>query len=103
VPKLITKEDLLAKVVIDEATGCWVWQGQMNRNGCGRMYAGGGKRLMSHRLMYELTIGPIPTGLLIDHKCRVRACCNPDHLEPVTHAENIHRGEAKLFTKKVIP
>ena len=51
---------------------------------------------MSHRLAYELEIGPIPAGLEIDHLCRVRNCVNPAHLEPVTHAENIRRGTGPL-------
>jgi hypothetical protein len=44
--------------------------------------------------MYELVVGPIPDGLEIDHLCRVPSCCNPEHLEAVTHAENMRRGAA---------
>jgi hypothetical protein len=44
--------------------------------------------------MYELLIGPVAQGLDMDHLCRVHACCNPEHLEPVTHAENVRRGRA---------
>ncbi|WP_396092344.1 HNH endonuclease, partial [Erwinia amylovora] len=39
-------------------------------------------------------IGPIPDGLVLDHLCRVRRCCNPDHLEPVGFVENVRRGDA---------
>jgi hypothetical protein len=42
--------------------------------------------------VYELHVGPIPEGLDLDHLCRVRACCNPDHLEPVTRSENLRRA-----------
>jgi hypothetical protein len=39
-------------------------------------------------------VGPILDGLVIDHLCSVRRCCNPDHLEAVTNAENTRRGES---------
>jgi hypothetical protein len=41
----------------------------------------------------ELFVGPIPEGLVIDHLCRNRGCINPTHMEPVTNAENVLRGE----------
>lgn len=48
--------------------------------------------LRAHRAAYELTVGPIPDGLELDHICRNKACVNPVHLEPVTHLENVRRG-----------
>lgn len=77
-------------------SGCWEWQGEMNRNGYGRVWING-KRLMSHRVTYELLVGPIADGLVVDHLCKNRACCNPEHLEPVTIRENTLRGDAVLF------
>lgn len=49
----------------------------------------------AHRVAWTLTHGPIPDAADIDHVCRVIACCNPDpkHLEPVTHRENLRRGQ----------
>jgi hypothetical protein len=52
---------------------------------------------MFHRVVYVLLVGEIPEGLILDHKCRVRWCCNPEHLEPVTVQVNTIRGEAVLF------
>lgn len=72
--------------------GCHLWIGSL-RGGYGRMRANG-RTQEAHRVAYEEHYGPIPTGLVLDHKCRVRCCINPLHLEPVTHAENIRRGEA---------
>lgn len=51
-----------------------------------------GRRRYAHRVAYEVVHGPISAGLVIDHLCRNRWCCNPDHLEPVTNSTNILRG-----------
>lgn len=74
--------------------GCWIWTAALDRAGYGRTEDTSQRRKVAvHRFMYELLVGPIPDGLQIDHLCRVRACCNPAHLEPVTSAENTRRGE----------
>ena len=44
--------------------------------------------------MFEIHIGPVPDDKQIDHTCRVRACVNPKHMEPVTQRVNILRGVA---------
>lgn len=51
-----------------------------------------GKRLRAHRAIYEALVGKIPDGLVLDHLCRITRCINPEHLEPVTVAENNLRG-----------
>lgn len=86
-------ERLIAGIEVDEATGCWNWQGA-KVYGYGYISSGAEKSMRqsrTHRVAYELLIGPIPEGLELDHLCRNRACCNPDHLEPVTHAVNAQR------------
>lgn len=75
--------------------GCWLWQGALNWAGYG--WVGfRGKRKAVHRVAYEISVGPIPTGLDIDHVrdrgCRFRNCVNPAHLEPVTRSINLRRG-----------
>lgn len=70
--------------------GCWHWRSS-KRAGYG-LFSDGPKRLSAHRTAYELLVGPIPEGLSLDHLCRNTGCVNPDHLEPVTHQENVRRG-----------
>lgn len=84
-----TAEDFWARV--DRSGDCWLWTGALVK-GYGRT-AWQGEQRPAHRLAYELAIGPIPDGLVVDHLCRVPACVNPSHLEPVTQRENTLRGE----------
>ncbi len=82
----------MAKVSPEPNSGCWLWMGHVNWGGYGMAWDG--KRLLgAHRMAYRLLRGDIPTGLHLDHLCRVRSCVNPDHLEPVTNRENARRGD----------
>jgi hypothetical protein len=81
----------MTKVVVDTETGCWVWMAARNARGYGVVKADG-KTQLAHRVYYEQHVGPIPSGLVIDHLCRNRACVNPSHMEPVTNKVNILRG-----------
>lgn len=86
-------ERLERKIERIPEAGCWVWIGDCDGNGYGRISAQTGvPRRSAHRLVYELLVGPVPEGLELDHLCRVRCCVNPAHLEPVTHAENLRRS-----------
>ena len=76
------------KVLVGDA--CWEWTGATS-GGYGYLRQRGINHL-AHRLIYELLVGPIPDGLVIDHLCRNRSCVNPGHLEPVAFQENVLRG-----------
>lgn len=85
--------NVLERFEVDD-NDCWIWTGKLSTAGYAR--APGGRRgyhIQASRLMYEALVGPIPEDLELDHLCRVRSCVNPDHLEPVTHAENVRRGD----------
>ena len=91
----ILNERFWVKVAKDDAD-CWRWTGATNSTGYG-CFAVDGKSQLTHRLAYAALVGLIPDGLHIDHLCRVKVCCNPAHLEPVTIAEN-NRRSAVLIT-----
>lgn len=88
-------------VVVDSA-GCWRWQGTTDLDGYARIRVG--KRwLRGHRYTYARCAGPIPTGLELDHLCRVRECVNPEHMEPVTRATNQARRGLPPFARVYVP
>lgn len=77
---------------------CWLYTGRLNRNGYGRI-RWRGKEPVVHRVVWVMLKEPILPGLLLDHRCERRACCNPAHLEPVTVQVNTLRGRAVLFKR----
>lgn len=115
-----TMADLLtARTGPPTDAGCWPWTGQIDPQGYGRLSFTDPlvpkseprrlreKRFGAHRCSYEHYVGPIPTGLTLDHvchsrdtdcaggpRCPHRRCVNPDHLEPVTSAVNTMRGRS---------
>lgn len=58
---------------------CWLWQGEVNARGYGRMWAGGKKRYV-HRVAWVLKWGEIPAGKHVSQICHNRNCINPLHL-----------------------
>ncbi len=79
---------------------CWLWTGYINPNGYGDFFLWTGKHSLAHTVSFELSGKVVPPGLELDHVCRVRACVNPSHLEPVTHHENVRRGDAGWNTRE---
>lgn len=79
-------------------TGCWLWTAAMSSNGYGSLNG-----ISSHRFVWTQLVGPVPDGMDLDHKCRTRLCCNPEHLEVVTRRTNLRRGKGtKLSPAKVM-
>ena len=87
---------------VDQATGCWLYNGHVRANGYAGMLTGPAGKEAAHRVHYRRVKGPIPKGLTLDHLCRVRRCVNPDHLEPVTVAVNNRRGLATRLTEEQV-
>ena len=80
-----------AKVMPEPNSGCWLWTGAIAGNGYGNFWHDGG-HLSAHVFAYRTFVGDVPARKELDHLCRVRSCCNPAHLEPVTHFVNVMRG-----------
>ena len=78
-------------------SGCWIYTGALDKDGYG-VFTLKQVTTRAHRASYILRHGAIPDSLQLDHKCRIRSCVNPDHLEPVTLLENHRRGWRKNKT-----
>jgi hypothetical protein len=90
----ITIEWLLDRTMPIPFSGCFIWLSDVYGTGYGRIYI---KRraVRTHRMMWELVHGPIPTGMFVCHKCDVRCCINPDHLFLGTCLDNTRDKERK--------
>lgn len=84
-----------------DSSGCWLFMGALDNRGYGQVFTRmkDGKKpttARAHRVIYASLRGEIPSGMELDHLCKRRNCCNPDHLDVVTHAENVRRGNVGL-------
>lgn len=77
---------------------CWLWTASQHGKGYGSVFHHG-RLLSAHRASFEIHGGVLILGMELDHLCKVRLCVNPDHLEQVTHAENVRRGDTGLFQR----
>lgn len=80
-------ERFWGKVAIGAPDVCWVWRGCRIKSDYGQFRVG---KLVqyAHRVAWELTYGPIPDGIFIDHRCNNRLCMNLDHMRFASKAEN---------------
>ena len=83
-------------------TPCWTWQGNQTSNGYGKWQRGPGHTEKAvHRTVYQHYKNEmIPKGLQLDHLCRNRICCNPDHMEVVTPNAKTTKSDARPIAPK---
>ena len=83
----------LSKILRSKETECWFWGGYRDRGGYGKLTLAtgrmGGKPVSAHRFSYELSVGPIPKGHQVHHKCNNPSCVNPYHLQALSVADHI--------------
>jgi hypothetical protein len=95
---------------------CWLWTGKLDDAGYGQRVSIGNERDYPHRWAYRGMVGMIPDELEIDHVCHSsdltcddgpaclhRRCVNFDHMELVTHAENMRRWALRSMCRKGHP
>ena len=82
---------IMEKTEVDPDTNCWNWMGSNTGNGYGLIWRDG-RNVVAHRASYELWREQVPVGFELDHLCENKKCVNPDHLEIVTHSENLLRA-----------
>lgn len=85
-PERGVRARLMSRMRITES-GCWEWTGTKRRGGYGQISVHSRQR-KTHRLAYELFIGPIADGLLICHHCDNPPCFNPQHIYAGTPLDN---------------
>lgn len=78
----------------DHECGCWLWTGQLNKSGYGRLGPGRRERA-AHRLAYRAFVGEIPAGRLVLHRCDNPRCVNPSHLFLGSLSDNMRDMVAK--------
>lgn len=82
------EERFWPKVAMREAHECWEWLAFKLPAGYGTIKVFGVGTQYAHRASYELSFGPIPVGMLIDHICHNKSCVNPAHLRLATPRQN---------------
>lgn len=82
--------------MVNRQDGCWLWTGSlMSKRHPYGIFRFRGRNQKAHRMAWELTNGPIPTGMFVCHKCDVPRCINPHHLFLGTPGDNVRDMIAK--------
>ena len=80
--------EVSARINLSEGD-CWLWTGSRDVTGYGQLTNGAYSTRQAHRIVWQILVGPIASGMELDHLCHTRECVNPDHLREVTHKQNL--------------
>lgn len=83
---------------VDKTETCWNWTAYLDKDGYGTYTISPGRTVRPHRYAYEMLVGPIPPGMVVDHLCHNRRCCNPDHLSVTTNEANVRRALGRQYS-----
>lgn len=84
--------EFLRERCIETDAECWEWQGAASK-GYGCVGSNQTGHFKVHAVMYVLFNGPLSEGTEINHLCRNKLCCNPEHLEMASHLRNMQYYE----------
>ena len=105
----LTHPTFWGKINIKGPDDCWLWlKGRTGSHKGAGQYGRtrlGGIADLAHRVAYKFSHGVIPSGAHVLHSCDTPLCCNPNHLQTGTVAENmqdkVDRGRATGWPKGV--
>ncbi len=85
----------VSRIGLASSPDCWIWIGQIARNGYGRIKEGsrGSVPLYAHRVSFSIKYGEILPGFDVHHECHNKACVNPKHLKLVDHVGHNSNGQ----------
>lgn len=86
---------------VRKSDGCWEWINPTHEFGYGELWVNEKKRSIgAHRISWELHDGPIPSGLVVCHRCDNPRCVRPEHLFLGTPADNVRDCSKKNRIRK---
>lgn len=98
VPLTQAQEEVFWSRVV-KTENCWEYAYDVTVGGYGRFWDGR-RRWYAHVVSYFLLVGESPEGTELDHTCSNKVCVNPAHLDPVTHAVNVKRGNSGILNRE---
>jgi len=102
IPSLSISDKIRFWPKVKKSTNCWLWNASTNIDDYG-VFSIRRKTYPAHRISYFLRYPDFDQSLELDHLCHNRSCVNPDHLDPVTHPENLNRGICSNREKTACP